>query len=356
LGEHIDYNDGFVLPTGIDKYIYVNVSKRLDSKLVVYSVDTNEERIVNDINKPDSLSHYHWSIHIVGVINELIKRGHSFRSGLDLSFGGDIPIGAGLSSSAAIESGIVYAVNEAFQLGIDKLSMAKIAQDTEQYQIGLQCGIMDMFASIHSVKDHLIKLDCRNLSYELLPFNTRDYDLIFINTNVKHVLSDSGYNVRVKESKTAFDTLKEKFRHIEGFRDVTMEMLDAIKNDVPAKVFNRADYIVNEINRVYQVKSLMQEGGMVGITKLINATHEGLSNLYEVSCAELDFLAENAQKMDNRIGSRMHGGGFGGCTLNLIPNDISSKVVDELVVAYRKQFDKEPTVIKFGLSDGVKSI
>jgi galactokinase len=290
------------------------------------------------------------------MINEIIKKCKGLECGVNIAFGSDIPVGAGLSSSAAIASGVGHAIRELFNLKLDNLDLAKAAQDTEKIQIGLQCGIMDMYASIFARKDTLIKLDCRHNSHEYLPFEAEDFALILINSKVKHNLSSSGYNVRVQESSECINAIREIYNGVVGYRDVSEEMLLSIKNKLPLSIFNRGLYIIQEMKRVEKMKVALLNKDFDEVITLINGTHNGLSRLYEVSCIELDFLADFAQTFNSSIGSRMHGGGFGGCTINFLPKVIVADFVQEVKAAYKNRFNLECTAISFDLSDGVSTI
>jgi galactokinase len=315
IGEHTDYNEGFVLPAAIDKAICVATSKRNDFKIHLFAVqfDENYEVALSDI-APSK----HWHTYVLGVVNQLVIRGYPI-GGFNMVIDGDVPLGAGLSSSAALESAVIFALNELFSLGIDRLEITQIAQKAEQTYSGVMCGIMDMFASIMGKKNHVIRLDCRDLSYQYFPLELGEYKIVLFNTQVKHSLAESAYNDRRNQCEEGVRILQKKYSNIVSLRNVTPEMLDDdFLKIVGTSVFNKCKYVVEENLRLLTGCELLQKNDIVGFGKKMNQTHLGLSQLYEVSCPELDLLATWANDEPSIAGARMMGGGFGGCTINLI--------------------------------------
>ncbi len=355
LGEHTDYNNGFVMPSAIDKAIYFSIGKRADSKVCISAIDLNcyfEAEDINDLtNKPND-----WSNHLVGVILEIRKLGLAFENGINVCFGGDIPNGAGLSSSAAVEAGIGFGLNEIFELNLSLLQLAKIAQATEHNYVGVKCGIMDMYASLFSRKNHVIRLDCENLEHDYIPADFKEHTFILVNSGVKHNLADTQYNVRRNQCQTGVEALNKKFGNIRTLRDVNFEQLEQIKFEIDPITFARCNYILDEKERVMLASKALENHDFEKLGEIMNLTHEGLSSMYEVSCSELDFLATEALKIDGVSGSRMMGGGFGGCTLNLIKKEAVADFKEKISLAYQLKFRITPEIYTANLSEGVHKI
>ncbi len=352
IGEHTDYNEGFVMPAGIDKAIYFCLGKREDKKIIINAFDLKEEIELADITnfeaKPNS-----WTNHTLGVIKEIQKLGFKFDTGINVCFGGDIPNGAGLSSSAAVESGFGFGLNELFGFDLKTIDLALIAQKTEHNYVGVKCGIMDMFASLFSKENKVIKLDCKDLSFEYFPINLLNHQLVLVNSEVKHNLAESAYNIRREECLSGVATLKNMFPEIHSLRDASLEKLDAIKDTLNYKVYNRCKYIIEENQRVNNAAIFLKEGKMAEFGTLMKETHLGLSKLYEVSCNELDFLFESAIKFNGVLGSRMMGGGFGGCTINLIDKNKIHDFITFIKQKYKEFNGIDPTCIVVEIEEGV---
>jgi galactokinase len=355
LGEHADYNNGFVMPSAIDKCIYYSIGKRNDQKLLIYAFDFDQHFLGEDINKIE-IKHKTWSNHLTGVFLEIAKLGFVFPNGLNICFGGDIPNGAGLSSSAAVESGLAFGVNQIFNLQLPLLTLAKIAQATEHNHIGVKCGIMDMYASLFSKKGHIIKLDCQSLEHEYIPADFEDFTFILVNSGVKHNLADSEYNIRRAQCQEGVNVLNQKFGEIDTLRDVTFEQLKSVKTLLDPIVFNRCQYILEEKARVELAVEALVQQDFKKLGKIMNQTHEGLSQMYEVSCEELDFLQKNAREIKGVLGSRMMGGGFGGCTLNLLKNSEAINFKEKISMSYFNKFNITPEIYTVHLSQGVQII
>ena len=340
IGEHTDYNEGFVLPAAIDKGIYVAISARKDDGIHLYSNEFNEmyEGSIEGLSK----SNQQWANYILGVVAQMIKNGYQ-PGGFDLVIDGNIPIGAGLSSSAAVECATAYALNDIFQLGISKMDLVKMAQKAEHEYAGVMCGIMDQFASMHGKKDHVIRLDCRSLEYEYVPLQLQGYKIVLLNTNVKHSLADSEYNVRRSQCEQGVALVKAKYPQVNSLRDVTLKMLEELVKEEDKLIYTRCKYVVEENQRLLQGCENLIQGDLGALGKEMYASHEGLSKEYEVSCKELDFLVDYARREKEIIGARMMGGGFGGCTINLIQEDAVERLVEEMKVSYQNGMNKELT-------------
>jgi galactokinase len=332
IGEHTDYNDGFVLPAAIDKAAYVAISLRDDNEIHLKALDLNETFSI-DIKNLKPVGDISWPNFILGAAVQFIKKGIALK-GFNAVLLSDVPIGAGLSSSAAIESATVFALNELLQTNISKTDMIKMAQMTEHEFAGVRCGIMDMFASVMGKKDHVIKLDCKTLDYEYVPFKLDGIKIVLLNTNVKHSLASSEYNTRRKECEQGVAWIKEHEPQVNSLRDVSIDMLDKYVLQKDELVYKRCLFVVEEIERLIKGCEDLQQGNIEALGKKMFATHEGLSKQYEVSCTELDLLISYVTNNENVLGARMMGGGFGGCTINLVKEDAIEKLVAEIKPAY----------------------
>ncbi len=352
IGEHLDYNDGFVLPAAIEKAIYVGVHKRSDDQVHLYSVDFNEtfEVALADIKPTKS-----WSTYVLGVVDQLKKRGHTI-GGFNLVLDGDIPIGAGLSSSAAVEAATVFALNELFELGIDKMEMVKIAQKAEHEFSGVLCGIMDMFASVFGMNGQVIKLDCRDLSYEYKPIVLDGYKIVLFNTNVKHSLASSAYNERRLQCEQGVAWVKEHHPEVVALRDVTLDMLEAHVAPKDMLVYKRCKYVVQEIERLLTACDDLEAGNIIALGNKMFATHQGLSSLYEVSCKEADYLVEAVKNEAAVLGARMMGGGFGGCTINIVKEDAIEELSNKLSANYKAAMGLDLSVYISKIENGTERI
>ncbi len=348
IGEHTDYNGGFVFPGAIDKVIMAEIRPNGTEKVNLYSVDLNDSASFG-LNEADAPSQQ-WARYIFGVCRETIKRGGSVK-GFDAVFAGNVPLGAGLSSSAALESCFAFAVNDLFNDNtIDKFELAKIGQSTEHNYCGVNCGIMDQFASVFGKKDCLIRLDCRSLEYEYFPFKIDGYKLVLVDSVVKHELVDSPYNKRRESCERVAKCLG-----LETLRDADMEMLDAVKADISAEDYMRARFVIGEKERVLGVCDSLNRGDIATVGRLMYETHEGLSKDYEVSCEELDFLNDVAKEC-GVIGSRIMGGGFGGCTINLVPDEIHDKFIETVTAKFNERYGHEPKIYDVIISDGARRL
>jgi len=351
IGEHTDYNEGFVLPTAIDKAIYVGIGKRDDNIIRLYAEDFKEyfELALADVHPVDK----GWPNYILGVVDQLLSRGMSL-GGFDMYIDGDVPLGAGLSSSAALECAVGFALNVLFDLEIERVDIAKIGQLAEHTYAGVKCGIMDQFASVMSKADHVVKLDCRDLSFSYKPLELGDYAILLLNTNVKHSLASSAYNDRRASCEEGVRLVQQQFPEVKSLRDVTLEMLETHVKPVDIEVYTKCRFVVEENERLHQACDALEQGDLETVGRQMFSAHEGLSKEYEVSCPELDFLVDYVKSFPEVIGARMMGGGFGGCTINLVKKSFQDLLVERLAPIYKKQFNLELTAIKVIPSNGTE--
>lgn len=349
IGEHTDYNEGFVLPAAIDKEMILAVARNDSDTCRLFSMDFNEGVAfhLQDLKPSDK----GWPNYIMGVVDQLQKAGYAI-GGFDCVFGGDIPIGAGLSSSAALECGAAFALNQLFGLNIDNISMIRYAQKAEHVFAGVQCGIMDQFASVMGKKDFALQLDCRSLAYHYFPLNLHDYQIVLCDTGVKHALASSEYNTRRLECEQGVAKVQEKHPEVKSLRDVTLPMLEEVENELGPVIYKRCRYVIEENERLLSGCKLLEQGDIRGFGKKMYGSHEGLSVQYEVSCPELDFLVDYTKDMPYVVGARMMGGGFGGCTINLVAIEEKDTFISELTKAYRQQFGIELKTYEVAISDG----
>jgi galactokinase len=353
IGEHTDYNEGFTMPAAIDKHIVFAVAPSGNDRCNIFSKDLEEGVTfsIYDLNPGEV-----WINYLMGVIDAFQRRGLPVR-GVDCVFAGNIPVGGGMSSSAALCCGFGFALNEVFQFGISRLEIAKIAQSSEHHFVGAMVGIMDQYASLFSRKDSVLLLDCKTLTHEHFPFHFPDHEIILIDTKVKHSISSSGYNERRETCEKGVRILNKKNPSIHSLRDVTRVMLFDHQDELGEDVFIKCLYVVEENLRVQKAAEYLRDGNSKAFGDLMYQTHWGLSQAYEVSCQELDFLVSLAEEQRSEvIGSRMMGGGFGGCTINVVEKG-KAKAFKEMVLAkYFATFKKEPDFYPVKLSDGVHSV
>ncbi len=352
IGEHTDYNNGFVLPAAIDKAVYVAISERKDDLIVLYSVEFGENFYfaLSDIHPVKNS----WINYVLGVVAQLQNRNYLLR-GFNLMLDGDIPIGAGLSSSAAVECATIYALNELFQFNIDKIEMVKMAQKAEHEYAGVKCGIMDQFASMMGKENHVIKLDCQTLEYEYVPLQLEGYKIVLMDTQVKHSLASSEYNTRRNECNEGVKMIQQKYSNLESLRDADINMIDEILIK-DSKVYMRCKYVVEEIQRLKDACESLKQNDLKAFGQKMFATHDGLSELYEVSCSELDFLADSCKKEEAVIGARMMGGGFGGCVIALIKDECVDDIIQRISISYQQTYAHEMKTYITELKDGASAI
>jgi len=346
IGEHTDYNDGFVFPAAIDKGIIAAIQKSNTDFCVVFAYDKNEsfQFSLDDI---EPITNGDWKNYILGVVAILQEKGKKIEP-FNMVFGGDIPSGAGLSSSAALENSVVFGLNELLKLGMSKKEMIIISQQAEHEYAGVKCGIMDQYASMFGQKNKGLLLDCRSIEATPFHIDFKDYQLILINTNVKHSLSESAYNNR----RTVCEKIASLL-DVMALRDVTEEDLLKLKSQISEEDYQKALYVIQENIRVHLASMAMESNDIFGLGGLLYKSHSGLQNQYKVSCEELDFLVDSTKVFQEIIGARMMGGGFGGCTINLIKNN-SEEVIDAIIKAYQLKFNIKPSVYQVNIEDGVK--
>lgn len=353
LGEHVDYNMGLVLPAAIDKYIYIAIQERKDSQIHLYSLDYEElyESSVTEFKRSNKL----WANYILGVVDQFVKRGENLK-GFNMVFSGDIPQGSGLSSSAALECATAYGLQKLNGFSLDRMEMAKLAQAAENQFVGVNCGLMDQFASLHGRKNHLIQFDCESLEYSYFPFTSTDYMFILFNSQVNHSLASSAYNERREQCEKGVAMIREHHPEIKSLREVSPELLDRYVKQQDPLVYQRCTYIVNEIQRVQEASQALLDDDFIRVGKLMYETHQGLSQDYDVSCVELDFLVNHLKNNPAVLGSRMMGGGFGGCTINLIKKDRVDEIIADTASAYKKHTGLEMKSYKVNLVDGTEDL
>ena len=350
IGEHTDYNEGFVMPAAIQKAATVYIEKREDSTIHLFAEDLKESYTLNldTVTK----SSKDWANYIIGVIAQFQKL-VTIPAGFTLRLKSDVPIGAGLSSSAAIECAVAFAINELFALGLDRMQLTKMAQKAEHEYAGVLCGIMDQFASMFGKKDQVILLDCKTMHYQYYPLKLSNYDIVLLDTQIKHALASSEYNTRRAECEQGIVLIQQRYPSTKSLREVSMDMLnECVDSSQMIKVYNRCKYVIEEIERTQAAAKDLQEGQLAAFGQKMFATHDGLSALYEVSCPELDFLVKEVKHNPNVIGARMMGGGFGGCTINLIKKEATASVVQKLVASYHKTFQKNLLSYEVNIDDG----
>lgn len=332
IGEHADYNNGFVLPAAIDKAAYIALSLREDDEIHLTAVDL-KENFSTTIHHLKPIGDVSWPNYILGGAAQFIKKKISLK-GFNLLLTSNVPIGAGLSSSAAVECATVFALNHLLKTGFSRIEMVNMAQKAEHEYAGVMCGIMDQFASMMGKASQVIKLDCRSLEYQYVPFKLDGIKILLLNTNVKHSLASSEYNTRREECEKAIKLIKPHHPSVESLRDVTMEMLDQYVLPADELVYRRSRFVIDEMERLNDACNYLEQNDIASLGECMFETHEGLSKQYEVSCKELDFLVDYVKDNPEVLGARMMGGGFGGCTINLVQEDAIARLVSEIKPAY----------------------
>jgi galactokinase len=352
IGEHIDYNHGFVLPAAINKSAIVSISKRSDQQIHLTAIDIPDELIIESFSDL-VIQEKKWANYIVGVIAQFQKK-HSFEVGFNLAITSDVPIGSGLSSSAAIECAVAYGLNELFKLGVDKMELAFMAQKAEHEFAGVQCGIMDQFASIFGKSNQVVLLDCASMEFEYFPLTLTDYQIVLFDTGVKHALANSEYNTRKFECEKGLQLIQQHNPHIKSFREVSITMLEAcIDQTNNSNIYKRCKYVIEEIHRTIEATKNLKQNDLTSFGEKMFATHEGLSLLYEVSCPELDILVNAVKDNTNVLGARMMGGGFGGCTINIIKSEFVEQIIIDTTVQYKEKTGKKFQHYLVSIENGV---
>ena len=339
IGEHTDYNLGYVLPTAIEKKItFKFIRNNSDKECNLYSLGYNTGFTLH-LDKI-ARSNVEWENYILGVLNEILLRTDKLR-GFDCTIESKLPMGSGLSSSAALECGLAFGLNELFDLGLSKMDIVQLSQKAEHTFVGTQCGIMDQFASVMSEKGHVILLDCKTLEHQQIPIKIDPYKMIMLNTKVSHNLASSEYNTRKRECEEGVTIIQKQYPEVRSLRDVTATMIQEFKQTMDATLFKRCSFIVSENDRVLQTANALKASDLKVFGALLYEAHEGISKLYEVSCPESDFLVDFSKQYDAVLGARQTGGGFGGCTLNIVHKDKVEAFVKEAAKAYKEAFNIE---------------
>lgn len=355
IGEHTDYNGGFVLPAAVGQAIYLAVAPSgHPTRSSMIAVDLGERHDF-DVNEIAPLPPNSWQNYLLGVVAEITKSGKSV-PGFHLVFGGDVPRGSGMSSSAALECGVCFGLNECFGLGFSKKEMIHMAQKAEHNYAGVMCGIMDQFASMMGAKDHALLLDCETLEFEHFPLLLQDYSLLLCNSNVHHNLASSEYNVRRSQCEAGVEVLQARYPDVTNLRRATMVQLNGVKEQLTEVVYRRCKYVIEENERVHTMTTAMRAGNLAEVGAILKKAQQAMQREYEISCPEIDFMADFANSRADVLGARMMGGGFGGCTINLVQKGNLEIFVQGLNSAYEQQFGKQITPIAVTLSDGVRLI
>ena len=349
IGEHIDYNDGYVLPAAINKIVCFAFEINNSNTANIKAIDLNESVLI-DITKEEIVSDVVWTNYLRGVLFQLKLKGYKI-GGFNCAFSSNIPIGSGLSSSAALECGFLFGINEMFNLEIKPIDIALMGQSAEHW-VGINCGIMDQFSSVMGLENKVIKIDCRTLDYTYHDADFVDYSLILFDSNVQHSLFTSEYNNRRIECDEGLRIINDNYPEINSFRDCNEELLIGLKSKMTDNVFRRSLYAVKEIKRVIEACAALDKGDIKTLGKLMFETHDGLSNDYEVSCAELDYLVDLAKAEEDVIGSRLMGGGFGGCTITLVKKGRENAIKEKFTKLYADRFNIELKIYDVKVSNG----
>ncbi len=341
IGEHTDYNEGYVFPMTLDFYTYVAISRRDDRQVHVYSQNYDQEYLfsLDDNQKRRG----HWSDYVAGVAHMLEASGRRL-PGADLFIYSDVPVGSGLSSSAALEVSSALAFLSLWDEKMNGLELARLCQRAENQFVGMNCGIMDQFISIHGGEEKALFLDCRSLDYQLVPLPCKDVRIIVCNTMVKHELGASQYNIRRAECEQGVLLLKKYYPQIESLRDVSIAQFVAISDRLPEALRKRCRHVVMENERTLAAAESLQAGDLQRFGLLMNASHESLRDDYEVSCSELDAMVDIARQLPGCLGARMTGGGFGGCTVNLVRYSETENFCEEIEKQYFKRTQLHPKI------------
>lgn len=351
IGEHTDYNMGFVLPAAINKAAYIAISKRDDDTVFLLAADLNEQFTTTISNC--NYSEKGWPNYVICIVDQLNKINKKI-GGFNAVISGDVPLGAGMSSSAALECATVFALNHIFDLGLEKLEMAQLAQKGENEFVGVKCGIMDQFASVFGKKGHVIRLDCRSLAYEYVPFELEGIKIVLFDSMVKHSLASSEYNVRSSQCQEGVSIIQQKYPEVKSLRDATISMVEECLNDASPDIYHRCKYVVEENDRLLAACDDLSAGNIAAFGQKMYQTHTGLSELYEVSCSELDFIVSCAKKETAILGARMMGGGFGGCVITLVKEEHMNDVIKRIKDAYWSKMNIGMNVYITQIEDGTR--
>lgn len=350
IGEHTDYNSGYVLPAAIDRCLTFHLQKAEGPTHATFHSHNMQAQF--QVNLESVKPGEGWENYLLGVLHQLQLRGKTIH-GFTCSITSDLPLGSGLSSSAALECGLAWGLNELFQMELSPWEIIELSQAAEHTYVGTQCGIMDQFACVMGKAGHFILLDCQSLKHRYIPADLGDYRLLLLNTGVTHDLASSAYNQRREACQTGVGLLSAAFPDVKSLRDATPEMLESQKKNMSKRIYNRCKYVIEENLRVLHAVEALEAGKMELLGQLLLDTHRGLRDEYEVSCAELDFLVDEAAKFAGVAGARMVGGGFGGCTLNLVKTEAAEAFQTHIMGQYQKVFGVVPEPIAVGIGPGV---
>jgi galactokinase len=353
IGEHTDYNDGFVMPAAIDRYTWMAVASRNDRRIRIHST-LFSETVEFDPYEENAHREDKWTDYPRGVAVTLAEAGKNIQ-GSEMLIDSDVPIGAGLSSSAAIETAVGFALLDQANISIDRTDLAKLCQRAENEFVGVRSGIMDQFTACHGQSGKALKLDCRSLDYETLLI-PESIGLVICNTMVKHQLAGGEYNKRREECEEGLRILAQSLSGIRALRDVTIVQLETLREKLPETVYRRCRHVVTENDRVLKAATAFKNGDVKGFGKLMYQSHESLRNDYEVSCPELDLMAELARSFDGVYGARMTGGGFGGCTVNLVDTKRVEDFKKNISDGYEKETRLKPEIYVCLPAQGVEHI
>lgn len=353
IGEHTDYNEGFVLPAAIDKEIIFAIAPSGDKNCRLISLDMEDSYEFNISSFVKSGKA--WANYLLGMIEQLKNAGYKM-NGFNCVFGGDIPIGAGLSSSAALEAGLGFALKTLFGLSVEPMDIVKLAQKAENEFVGVKCGIMDQYINIFGKKGKALKIDCRSLEYEYFPFEAEDLRIVLCDSRVSHSLASSEYNIRRKQCETGVKLIQRSNPSVVSLRDVSPDLLKSFKEDLDPVVYKRCEYVIEENARLLAATGALLKNNIAEFGSLMNESHEGLRSKYEVSCSELDSLVEYARQDENTIGCRMMGGGFGGCTINLVKSGAVESFTQKMTEKYKWKTSRDLRVYVAKIVDGTSQI
>ncbi len=350
IGEHTDYNQGYVLPAAISKGIQFSLEKNDANTINCYAEDIKEATAFS-LSNPSSKDYTGWQLYFWGALQILQQKGIKLQ-GFNCSFSSTLPIGAGLSSSAALSCGFVFAINKLLHLGLSRKTIALIGQQVEHEFIGVKCGIMDQFASLMGEKDTILKIDCKSQVVAPISINQQNITILLINTKVKHSLAESAYNHRRNACQEGVELLQKHLPNIQSLRDISLSELHEFKSALSDDIFQKCLYVVEENQRVLDGIDALSKNNWAAFGEKMYLSHHGLSKLYEVSCKELDFLVEQSKALEGILGARMMGGGFGGCTINIVQNDALNTVIQQFSYAYEKQFGIMPETYAVNIGAG----
>lgn len=350
IGEHIDYQGGNVLPIAVDKYIWSYGRKKNNGKIKIYSVNYKESCEIL-VSKISYQKEKHWANYVLGVIEEFRKL-HFEISGLEIAVGGDIPVGSGLSSSAAVEISVATLIQKIFHFNLSPVEIIKLARRAENEFVGVNCGIMDQFSSYLCKKEYALLLNCKSLSYQYIPLNLGEYNIFLVDTKKERALSSSSYNERFNQVKRVLEIIQNKYPGVEYLAEVREEKLKEFKNRIDAVSYKRTLHIIKENKRVLKFAELLKKGESKKLGNLLYQSHESLKNLYEVSCEELDFIVDFCRDFSGIAGARLTGAGFGGCCLVLIKNEKIDEFIEKLSPAYNEKFHRLPAFYKINSTNG----